>query len=429
MNSDTFELFPDLPPEIRRQIYILATPPRFVHIREWPPPTPEAYRAFREWFAQALPSQLVIHPSLEYFAGFWSRYILGPKDQADFQLQRPRLRQSTLDRYGFTVTASDGEPPSPPPQPWTPSLECPRIDPIWLSESPRFAWHWCRRSSLYSKAPIPPLLHTCREARQFLADYGYTLAFATRTAEPQTWFHFDRDVLCLGGRHVFQFISWDWVGLGDLLDIPYSIAQFRPRDLQRIKQLALPFDFTPSSPSMDQRPLRMLNNWKIPTALRVMPSVEELFCVGCIVDHAAERPWLGVGTNIEAVMKELEDQDDGLIKYWEWIDYNGADDMSDSLRWLRSYSKCGDMGVFSEVEDPVSAQGSEAHLESIVKSIRRLLVTGEDSGSGEEINWELPRPKVRVGYIGSPGLLKQVTLEREEFWEEVEKKGALKRGR
>ncbi|KAF5598947.1 hypothetical protein FPCIR_2593 [Fusarium pseudocircinatum] len=47
----------------------------------------------------------------------------------------------------------------------------------------------------YSNAPVPALLHTSRESREWLAKKGYQLAFKTQSQGPRTWFNYDRDVL------------------------------------------------------------------------------------------------------------------------------------------------------------------------------------------------------------------------------------------
>ncbi|KAF5583394.1 hypothetical protein FPANT_8174 [Fusarium pseudoanthophilum] len=47
----------------------------------------------------------------------------------------------------------------------------------------------------YSNAPVPALLHTCSEARDFLRRKGYQLTFKSKTQGPRTWFNYDRDVL------------------------------------------------------------------------------------------------------------------------------------------------------------------------------------------------------------------------------------------
>ena len=55
-----------------------------------------------------------------------------------------------------------------------------------------------RTGSFYSKAPIPVMLHVTRESRQVLIDFGYELAFRTRSCGPRTWFNFKIDVLYIG---------------------------------------------------------------------------------------------------------------------------------------------------------------------------------------------------------------------------------------
>jgi hypothetical protein len=67
-------------------------------------------------------------------------------------------------------------------------------------DHPWVAFEFVRKKYLWSEAPIPPLLHVCRDSRRVLRDYGYQLAFATRSHGPRTWFHFGRDRLYLERR-------------------------------------------------------------------------------------------------------------------------------------------------------------------------------------------------------------------------------------
>ncbi|RYP66341.1 hypothetical protein DL771_007847 [Monosporascus sp. 5C6A] len=207
-----FHLFPSLPLELRQKIYMLATAPRVVHIQEC---TKEEYDDFVEAFCMT-PVQVKLDPTLAYFAFIWRRHM-------PF-----RSGQSTLESFGF----SGGKPPH---QPWEPSTSTPHIPLTWLGEHPEVAWELTRESFLYSNAPIPPLLHTCSESRAELMSRGYQLAFRTRSSQPRTWFNFDQDVLFLkfnpdrGLPYYCNFLS----------DGPWDVGQFDPRDMQRVRKLAL----------------------------------------------------------------------------------------------------------------------------------------------------------------------------------------------
>jgi len=198
--APTFHLFPYLPAEIRVHIYILATPPRFVHVPEG---LVVHYLDFFNRFNEDAFS-LTLHPGLAHFAHNW-RNCLIPKDDRPEGLPRSlsymhtyrRPPQSSLEQYGFTSS-------KPAMKPWTATKYTPALPLSWLLTEPELAWHFVRKSYHYSRAPIPPLLHTCAESRDALVRHGYCLAFGTRTHGPRTWFHFDRDVLHL---HPAQ---WDY---------------------------------------------------------------------------------------------------------------------------------------------------------------------------------------------------------------------------
>ncbi|KAL4912413.1 hypothetical protein BDW62DRAFT_194701 [Aspergillus aurantiobrunneus] len=190
---------------------MLATPPRVVRVQE-----DTMDEEFEEKFAQKL--NLNLNPDLTYFAPNWRRKIPG------------LIKQRTLESFG--VTSSRGGPH----QPWEPSASTPEIPLNWLQDQPKVAWQIMRENSLYSDAPIPPLLHSWSEARMVLMRWGYTLAFETRTTGPRTWFHFDRDVLFVdrGARGRFQneedlLTACPWMILG----------QFHSKDLKRVRRVAL----------------------------------------------------------------------------------------------------------------------------------------------------------------------------------------------
>ena len=63
MVLDSFHPFLSLPFELRRMIYLHASPPRFVHVREHT----EDKDAFEERFRTTV-AQIKLHPSIAYFA-------------------------------------------------------------------------------------------------------------------------------------------------------------------------------------------------------------------------------------------------------------------------------------------------------------------------------------------------------------------------
>ncbi|EXA41267.1 hypothetical protein FOVG_09772 [Fusarium oxysporum f. sp. pisi HDV247] len=76
------------------------------------------------------------------------------------------------------------------------------------------------RVYFYSNAPIPVLLHTCFESRDFLIKMGYQLALKTKSHGPRTWFNYDRDVLFKDENTC-------------------DVAQFDPGDAIRVRRLAI----------------------------------------------------------------------------------------------------------------------------------------------------------------------------------------------
>ncbi|KAL4957798.1 hypothetical protein BDW69DRAFT_191406 [Aspergillus filifer] len=195
MTLESFHYFCALPFDIRREIYLFATPPRVVHIKE----DAQEPEEFQEHFRQRVDHRL--NPDLAHFVPNWRRQIPGlPK-------------QRTLESCGITNS------------------------PTWLQDEPAIAEQILRQNTLYSTAPIPPLLHAWHEPRAVLKRWGYTLAFETPTTEPRTWFHFGRDVLFVDRSSSHWFMSDD----KDLLtSCTWRIlGQFHSRDLERVRNLAL----------------------------------------------------------------------------------------------------------------------------------------------------------------------------------------------
>ncbi|KAI0383214.1 hypothetical protein F5Y04DRAFT_278919 [Hypomontagnella monticulosa] len=166
MNSvaTVFHFFPFLPFELRREIYILATPPRVVHVREsWDFVGEDAfwdcydnsdhdyedfkleyaYHSFEDRY-KANPLRVKIHPDIAYFARNW-------RDRIPRELRRPL--QTCPESFGSTSNAASSGP-------WIPTEETPEIPLCWLEEDLCAAFELVRESHLYSQAPIPPLLHT-----------------------------------------------------------------------------------------------------------------------------------------------------------------------------------------------------------------------------------------------------------------------------
>ncbi|KAF4427924.1 hypothetical protein F53441_14074 [Fusarium austroafricanum] len=201
-----FHLFTKLPYDLRRSIYILATPRRVVRVEEGPVDVKEkhtwfdegydsyfdyAFEKFYEQMAANGPNfNVKLHPDLASFAHNWRHHIPWSS------YNRP-YTQTSLDMYGFTSSRPLYEP-------WAPSKDVPRIPTDWLVDFPELAFALTRKSCLYSEAEIPVFLHVCVESRQTLMAWGYRLLFSTRTVGPRTWFHPGRDRLYIP-YHIDEF--------------------------------------------------------------------------------------------------------------------------------------------------------------------------------------------------------------------------------
>ncbi|KAI1428376.1 hypothetical protein F5Y12DRAFT_733417 [Xylaria sp. FL1777] len=255
MRPDSFHQFSLLPFELRRIIYLLASPARFVHVREEHEDRDEFEERFR---TTSVPIKL--HPSIAYFARNWRERIPFPRRRWQWY---DGWSQTTLERYGFSG-------PSPtPPQSWEPTAKVPGIPYEFLSENPDVAWEFMRSGSFYSTAPIPLMLHVTRESRQVLVDDGYELAFRTRTCGPRTWFNFKIDVLYLGIVQDMEHPNTHH----DLLsgNISWDIGQFEPQDLRRVRRLAL------HSSSHIVCFNYEINTREVSSILELFTGVEELF--------------------------------------------------------------------------------------------------------------------------------------------------------
>ncbi|KAJ3545985.1 hypothetical protein NM208_g2239 [Fusarium decemcellulare] len=251
-NQVTFNCFMSLPYELRHYIYTLATPSRVVCVEEGPINVKEKrlwrergydnylQYAFERFFDQALNGppalNIKLHPDLAHFAHNWRNRI--PRSLL-------QLKQQRLEAYGFTSSR-------PPYQPWPPSPEVPSIPIEWLINYPELAFELTRESCLRGTAAIPAFLHVCAESRGALVAWGYQLMFATRTAEPRTWFHPGRDRLYIPHTvhprpltkvnlrpEPMPFLDPDYHPRGLLSGCYWDIGQYCVRDLRRVRYLML----------------------------------------------------------------------------------------------------------------------------------------------------------------------------------------------
>ncbi|KAI0160189.1 hypothetical protein GGR57DRAFT_520380 [Xylariaceae sp. FL1272] len=230
---------------------MLATPSRFVHVKEETENEDEFYEMIR-----TTPVQLKLHPNLSYFAHNWRTLL-------PFFLHGRSSRQSTLDEFGFSGPQRYSVPGDP--KDASPSI------PHWLlANNADIAWEFVRSGFLYSNAPIPVMLQVSRESRQVLIGHGYELAFCTRTHGPRIWFHFERDILYVplspypSERPSVALLSGDE---------HYDIGQYDPTDLKRVRRLAL----QASCDVLEIKSRDSTEGQVLHSIMRLFPQLDELF--------------------------------------------------------------------------------------------------------------------------------------------------------
>lgn len=236
MDLRSFHLFPRLPIELRRKIYLLATSSRIVHLRE----NTESRRRFsgRRRFIDY--KNVELHPSLSYFADEF------------------RLILSEYEKKYSVFNANEEY------KPWIPE---------WKEN---MLYCFLRKSRFFSEAPIPVLLHTCTESREMLISAGYQLSFGSRDYDPWTWFHFENDILYL--KSDFEDTSSpddddnnDEIELNIDDYLLTSIIKLDLDNLQRVRKVAL-FD-APYFPYKD-----VTNTWAIYVS-RFLPKLDKIYYV------------------------------------------------------------------------------------------------------------------------------------------------------
>ncbi|KKZ66356.1 hypothetical protein EMCG_07857 [[Emmonsia] crescens] len=435
----TFHPFPRFPPEIRRVIYLLATPPRLVKLDEYPEPNRTTYDEFLASFGDKvpIPGNLKIHPSLAYFAQNWRNHIPvnnnsnnnPPRECWNVDVPRnpgsprniysssalppaPPPLQTTLDSYGFSSS-------KPPYRPWTPTADVPEISAPWLADQPKLAWHFTRESILYSTAPIPPLLHTCVESRQVLMDYGYELAFRTRTAGPRTWFCFRDDVLYLR--------LW-WSGVGEVLDGgQWNVGQLDAVDLRRVRRLALLY----GADAYDERAAV-----KACQALRLFSGVEELF----LAQKSLEWTWcseLDVTSKGVEGGEEEEEEEEERGDAWGWVECDVADALDRTLCWMSNlyctgydsrllirYEKAhnGDLSGFLDESLEMYETLLRQERDRVIRLEGQAATSSASSSSSSSSSsyyipspsWKMPSLKLVT--LGPKPMLRQLLACRKRYW-------------
>lgn len=208
-----FELFPQLPYDIRAQIWKTAFGPRMVELieeneeddkgnddedSEWNDFETIFETLSQQAARQAREEQLALYDVIE----------------GDNRATGWRKRQTQLEEFGFSSIHP------------APTLR-------------RVTWQVMddetREGRFCSRTKTTALLFVCKESRDLLKSLGYDFAFATRTRPATIWFNFKSDFLCLVWRW------WDNDSLtSETIDGGgWNIGQILPRDRRRLQKLAL----------------------------------------------------------------------------------------------------------------------------------------------------------------------------------------------
>ncbi|KAL2814653.1 hypothetical protein BJX63DRAFT_420757 [Aspergillus granulosus] len=407
MTLETFHVFHKLPFDIRREIYMLATPPHVVHVQE--------QSQDEEEFKDSLRTKvnLQLNPDLVYFAPNWRRVI---KPESN--------KQPTLESFGLNTRKG-------PPQPWEPSASTPEIPLSWLEKNPKYAWHFMRDNFLYSTAPIPSLLHACFESRGVLRRWGYQLAFRTRTNGPQTWFHFDRDVLLVDKTDWRERMHEE---VGDCL-VPHPwniIGQFHSQDLKRVRRLALgksghtlfPWKRYGQSRTDLYHAIQLFPNLR--EVQIVQWSTEDLFRwrnFGVNGSKSGKHPWYSY------TVKEAPCEPNGALccVYAEEID--GLFSLLTHLEGLRDHLPAtGFMGEIlrlhkQQIDNKLDFFAfQQTQLEQRLRVLRAVLEKARVKEEGPDLSsftWKIPT--VRAVHMILPSMVQLLVNERRLVWEKLYK--------
>ncbi|KAE8449140.1 hypothetical protein EG329_008524 [Mollisiaceae sp. DMI_Dod_QoI] len=237
MNPPSFELFPTLPAELRNEIWIAALPqPRFVRIERVDEDYDESKYDDIILFAQNKmgclgtnvrtdPAKICADVVSEIIGGYYEPLL--QRFQRVFSRREWGTSQTQLEAHGFKTNK---------PQPDLKSLrlleECGR-EVIYDTTFTRYLW---------SRTPIPALLHTCRDSRRAMQLSGYELAFAAKNTEPRIWFNFKHDVLYPTGRYWATEVELRVFDNG-----PWNLHCLPSKDLIRVEKLALEESWEPEA--------------------------------------------------------------------------------------------------------------------------------------------------------------------------------------
>lgn len=316
-----------------------------------------------------------------------------------------RNSQPALEEYGFTSRRR--------PQPWQPSDTVPEIPLHWLTTQPQLAWELFRNSYLFSRAPIPPLLHTCSDSRAELMAQGYQLAFGTRSSKPRTWFNFARDVLFLTRESA-----------STLRDYGGQVGQFDPEDLKRIRKLALERSCYPLL-EIDMESWYSSTSSAALSTIQLFPNLVELLTVEWTEDPTSGFPWYRWKTpKPNPTIGCMADQDkiNAPPRPWQCLAVEEVDAMLQIFRpgrWEDSELYSAGHRAWSLQSYKSSAGRNLGFFEKLGRREQRLLFDIKKlvrrAGGGASLPLSDP-PKVCAVHILPPDLAKFLISERQAVW-------------
>ncbi|KAI2640702.1 hypothetical protein GGS26DRAFT_173425 [Hypomontagnella submonticulosa] len=388
MAPEVFHLFPLLPPEIRHEIYLLATPPRIVDLMQHS----EGEDEFIERFNSLGPAGVELPPYLAYSALNWYDRIW---PYEDFCAQ-PRLEE-----YGFTSSKRIQ-------YPWMPTHTSPEIPIDWLLDHPDVAYQLLRKTSLYSKAPIPSLLHTCAESRKILVSAGYRLAFGSRNHEPRTWFHYKKDVLYLGSISKHENSNEPNV----LDNGPWDIEQLDINSLRKVRNLALAGGGVAIG-------LIPPNSDVIHGAISLLPRLEKLYLVEWDKEDFGR-----FSQGIPASRRPRTDTKQASVPYkrelWRCIPVEEIDalfNVAEGYQYRLSCISC----IGYEGQALMDFEGlSGEYFQFMTEELVRYLVDDEDRTwefQGGTVNRNKQTPTVELVHVCKESVAKQLFKDRQKLWE------------
>ncbi|KAI0889777.1 uncharacterized protein GGS22DRAFT_149142 [Annulohypoxylon maeteangense] len=379
MSLDTFHLFPLLPPELRRAIYLLATPPRIVHLLE----ESERGDLFESRINDIESTQFKFHSSFSAYEEEF-RFMVS--------LYAKPIMRGEMENAWYGIGMDE---------------EIRDIFPSWLLSYAHILERFLRKCRLYSKAPIPTLLHTCVESRDVLINAGYQLAFGTRDHEPMTWFNFENDVLCP-----------DYTAFLKVEPYPSALAEYCDSigsridedSLRKVRRVLI------SSTSL-------LSQYCAPTIwvaclVRLLPKLDRLYLVEWDADLFSER----LPTLPDPDPVDTNDQEQGSIdtynrELWKYTPVEGMDVLFEAYGGYPYISNGRFNRWWQNRLSEIDSRPTAEHFQSLVDRSAQWLEAKRDAVLKEEPDVDpWPIPKVEVVHLCTESIARQLFSDRQEVW-------------